>query len=281
MPKVRRKPPFWRRGKPDPKYDIVRLRPKDRPKGDRFETVADARVESERSEMLLRSFSGGNEELAEFLQECRGGDYECNSPFCPICARVFRRWFIGELLRVTKGKEAVRIYTVLLKEAPQDKINNLDPTPFRHFLRKRLERTGLGQVPVIGGFEIVYKARKQVWVLHVNLVVIGGKKSAHKEFKRGFKKSSIERPIIRAKLKDRAEQLSYILKFSTYHRPHEQHGSSRSDAKPLNPREHAALVKWMDRFEFEDFLFLMNARREGGTKLVLSSPAATRDQRRS
>jgi hypothetical protein len=55
----------------------------------------------------------------------------------------------------------------------------------------------------------------------------------------------------------------------------------KATAKPLNPREHAALVKWMDRFEFEDFLFLMNARREGGTKLVLSSPAATRDQRRS
>jgi hypothetical protein len=262
MAKDRLKIPFWRRGKPKPEFDIVRLRPADKPKGKRFETLADARKESVRSERLLRTFSDSDEVTIEYLQECRAGHYECYQPFCPICAGRFRRWFIGELLCVTKGQRRVYIYTVLLKEAPKDKINTLNPARFRHLLRKRLQRAGLGKVPVIGGFEIVYKARNKAWVLHANLVVIGGKKSAHKEFKRGFKKNRIKRPIIRAKLKDRAEQLSYILKFSSYHRPHEQHGSSRSDAKPLNPREHAALVKWMSQFEFNDFLFLVNARRK-------------------
>ncbi len=66
MPKKRRKVAFWRRGKPGPKYDIVLLRPGDRPKGERFETLADARAESERSEQRLRSFSGGNRELEVF-----------------------------------------------------------------------------------------------------------------------------------------------------------------------------------------------------------------------
>jgi hypothetical protein len=272
MAKSRRQPPFWRRGKPKPEYDIALLRPATQTRGERFETLADARAESARSEQLLRSFPGGNKELAEFLQECRAGDYECDKPFCPICARVFRRWFVGELLRVTKPNEAVRIYTVLLKEAPQHNINNLDPTPFRHSMRKRLERAGLGKVPVIGGFEIVYKAQRRVWVLHVNLVMIGGKKSAHNKFKQGFKNGAVERPIMGAKLKDRAEQLSYILKFSTYHRPHEQHGPSRSDAKPLNPREHAALVTWMSQFEFNDFLFLVNARREASKVTLRCQP---------
>ena len=268
MPKKRQKPPFWRRGKPGPKYDIARLRPENRARGQRFETIQDARAESERSEQLLRSFSGGNKELAEFLQECREGYYQCDKPFCPVCARAFRRWFVGELLRVTKRNEAVRIYTVLLKEAPKHNINNLDPTRFRHSMRKRLERAGLGEAPGIGGFEIVYKAQRQIWVLHINLVVIGGEKTAHNKFKQSFESSDIERPVIRAKLKDAPEQLSYILKFSTYHRPHEQHGPSRSDAKPLNPREHAALVKWMAQFEFNDFLFLVNARREA-SKITL------------
>ena len=58
-----RKPPFWRRGRPNPKHDIVRLRPENLPRGERFETLADARAESERSEKLLRSFSGGSKEL--------------------------------------------------------------------------------------------------------------------------------------------------------------------------------------------------------------------------
>jgi hypothetical protein len=33
------------------------------------------------------------------------------------------------------------------------------------------------------------------------------------------------------------------------HRPHEQQGSTKSPAKPLNPKEHAALLKWMSQFE--------------------------------
>jgi hypothetical protein len=273
MAKTRRQPPFWRRGTQRREYDIELLRPPTRAKGKRFETLADAREESERSEQLLRSFSGGNKELAELLQECWAGDYECNQPFCPICARQFRRWFVGELLRITKANDRVHVYTVLLKEAPKDKIDSLDPAPFQHALRQRLKRSGLGKVPMIGGFEIVYKAKKRVWVLHANLVLFGGKKSARKEFARTFKRSGIRKPVVKAKLKNPPEQLSYILKFTTYHRPHEQSDATKSEAMPLNPKEHAALLKWMSQFEFEDFLLLINARRQGGTRVVLSPPA--------
>ncbi len=277
MGQERKKPPFWRRGKPNPKYDISVLRPANMPRGQRFETLADARNESERSEKLLLSFSGGSRIIGEYLQECRAGDYQCNKTFCPICGRIFRRWFIGELLRVTNGRDQVHIYNVLLKEATTHKINELEPAPFRASLRKRLQRSGLAKIPVIGGFEIVYKAAKRVWVLHANLVVIGGNKSAHKKFKQTFAGDEIERPVLRAKLKDRAEQLSYLLKFGTYHRPHEQHGSARSQAKPLNPSEHAALLKWMSKFEFEDFLLLINARRQGGNKIIFSAPGAAKN----
>jgi hypothetical protein len=277
MGQERKKPLFWRRNKPKPKYDIALLRPAKLRKGERFETLADAREESERSEKLLRSFSTGSNVIREYLQECRDGYYECNKPFCPICARQFRRWFIGELLRVTKGCDHVHIYTVLLKEATTHKINELDPAPFRAFIRKRLERSGLGTVPVIGGIEIVYKAARQVWVLHTNLVMIGGDKSRRTKFKEKFQGDDVDRPLVRTALKDRAEQLSYVLKFTTYHRPQEQQGSARAPAKPLNPTEHAALLKWMSQFEFKDFMLLINARRQGGNKIVLSSPGAAKN----
>jgi hypothetical protein len=277
MGQKRQKPPFWRRGEPNRKYDIALLRPAHLPVGRRFETLADARKESERSEKLLRSPAGRASVLAEYLQECRSGDYHCNKTFCPICGRVFRRWFIGELLRITSRRNDIRMYTLLLKEAAKDKIDELDPAPFRASLRKRLHRSSLGNIPVIGGFEIVYKAAKRVWVLHTNLVMIGGDKSGHKKFKQTFAGDEIERPVLRAKLKDRAEQLSYILKFGTYHRPHEQHGSARSQAKPLNPSEHAALLNWMSQFELEDFMLLINAKRQAGTKILLS-PSTTKHQ---
>jgi hypothetical protein len=270
MARDRRKPPFWRRGKPKPNYDITILRPADEPKGKRFETLADARQESKRSEKLLRSVVGDNNYIAACLQRCRAGELECGQSLCPICGRHFRRWFIGELFRVTKGNQRVQVYTVLLKKAPKNEIDTLDPTPFKHSLRKRLVRCGLGSVPVIGGFEIVYKADKRAWVLHINLVVLGGDEKARKTFEESFKGGDIDRPIMGAVLSDAHEQLSYILKFTTYHRPHEQHGSHKARALPLNPREHHALLKWMAQFEFQDFLFLMNAKRQSGNKIVLS-----------
>jgi hypothetical protein len=243
------KPPFWRRGKPTPQNDISKLRPKSLPKRQRFETLKDARKESARSQGLLRSSADGSEALADTLAECRNGHYECERPFCPICARRFRQWFIGELLRITRGSTRVRIYTVLLEQASGEDISELDPARYRHSLRKRLQRAGL-DVPVIGGFEIVYKAKNNAWVLHANLVIIGGGKEAHKAFKKSFEASDMDRPVVSVKLSDPAEQLSYILKFNTYHRPYEQRGSTRSMAKPLNGRDHARLVEWMSRLQF-------------------------------
>jgi hypothetical protein len=43
------KSPFWRRKIPPAKYDISLLRPETLPRGERFETVQDARGESKRS----------------------------------------------------------------------------------------------------------------------------------------------------------------------------------------------------------------------------------------
>jgi hypothetical protein len=118
-------------------------------------------------------------------------------------------------------------------------------------------------VHVIGGFEIVYKARRKVWVLHINLVIVGGEKEAHEAFEKTFDDSTFDRPVDPAELKDPAKQLSYISKFTTYHRPYERHGSDKSPALPLNGKQHAALVRWMSKLEFKDFLLLINARRRG------------------
>jgi hypothetical protein len=62
---------------------------------------------------------------------------------------------------------------------------------------------------------------------------------------------------------DPPKQLSYIPKFTTYHRPGTQIGKTRRRARPLNPREHGELVSWMDRYRFEDFVLLQGCRRYG------------------
>jgi hypothetical protein len=108
---------YWRRSKPPRAYDIAMLRPPSMPRSQRFETVEDAVNESIRSETVLRNAAAPSH-LADYLSECRAGDYVCEQTFCPGCARRFRRWFIGEILQIIQAKsEPAHIVTVLLAKA--------------------------------------------------------------------------------------------------------------------------------------------------------------------
>ncbi len=234
--------------------------------------MRDARRESARGEQLLKSFKKGNNVFAEYLQECRAGDYVCDKPYCPVCARLFRRWLISELLRLTdKSRVPVHILTILLEEADRKKIDDLALDTWRHLLRIRLKRAGLANAPAIGGFELV-QTRSRTWMLHINLMIIDGDKAALAKFEQSFSESDIKQAVGKAFLIDRPKQLSYLLKFTTYHRPHKRRSGRKTEARPLNPPEHFALVNWMSQNEFNDFLFLFNARREGST-ITLRSDA--------
>jgi hypothetical protein len=264
MGTVREKAKFWRRGEPITIYDIGVLRPAHLEKKQRFETLDDTRAESRRSERLMQPGDGSVSWAAQMLHECRMGYHHCDQPYCPMCARRFRRWLTGELLRITEN-ESVRILTVLLKAVDRGDLNCLQLKPFKHMLRKRLQRAGLGETPVVGGFEVVYRAREKVWMFHINLVIIGGDDEAITEFRKSFSGGDILRPVEMVDLKNPSEQLSYVLKFTTYHRPHQRAGAARQRAVPLNRREHVELVEWMGRFEFQEYLFLFNVRRRGAT----------------
>jgi hypothetical protein len=270
MTEARRKLPYWRRTVPTAQFDIAKLRPKTLSRGERFESRRDARKESLRSEVLLATQLQGKAH-GVYLQECREGHYHCEKTYCPECARIFRRYITGELLRlhaVSKTKPSVMV--ILLEAAPQGKLKNLQIAKYRHSLRKRLVRAGLGNAPVVGGFEIVYRARSKEWVLHINLVMFGGDETAIVKFEAGLRDNGLYRPVERAPVEDPVEQLSYVLKFTTYHRPHQQRGAKKAKAMPLNPAEHLELVRWMAQHEFTDHLFLFNARRRGAT-IELSS----------
>jgi hypothetical protein len=272
MADLRRMAPYWRRAKHCARYDIARLRPRTLKIGRRFETFEDANKESRRSQEALAVFLPGNQYSA-YLHECREGAYDCDKTFCPRCARAFRRYITAELLQASKealGK--IRILVVILETAAKENLINLRMARYRHFLRKRLSRAGISDTPVIGGFEMVYRARQREWVLHVNLVIFGGSRKAIDCFKEGFADPDAVRED---PLNDPAEQLSYVLKFTTYHRPHQQRGATKAKAVPLNPSEHFELVQWMAQYSFSDHVFLFNARRRGAS-IELASKVARR-----
>jgi hypothetical protein len=273
MSEFRRKRPYWMRAAPAKQFDIAKLRPSSLPSGKRFETPSDCREESVRSAAVLASQRQGRP-YSVYLTECREGHYRCGKTYCPICARTFRRFASGELFRLYAEAEIKpSVSVILLEAASQGNLRDLDIDPYRHSLRKRLERAGLGRVPVVGGFEVVYRARPKEWVLHVNLVMFGGKEKAIAKFEEGFRGGDLDRPVERTIVEDPAEQLSYVLKFTTYHRPRQQRGPMKSKAVPLNTSEHLELIRWMDQYKFSDHLFLFNARRRGAS-IELSSKDA-------
>jgi hypothetical protein len=273
MAKSRRKLPYWRRNIPTAQFDIAKLRPKSLPRGKRFETPRDVHEESVRSATLLATNRQGRS-YSVFLQDCHEGHYHCEKTYCPGCARTFRRYITGEILRLhSEPKTKAWVLVILLEAAPRGKLHDLQIDRYRHSLRKWLDRAGLSHVAAVGGFEIIYRARSKEWVLHINLVIIGGDEKAIAKFEEGFRDNGLYRPVERTTVDDPAEQLSYVLKFTTYHRPHQQRGSKKGKAVPLNPSEHLELVRWMAQHEFSDHLFLFNARRRGAS-IELSSKAA-------
>jgi hypothetical protein len=248
----------------------VKLRPKTLPRGERFETRRDAGLEAVRSEQLLAT-GRQSTPFGLYLEECRDGHYKCERTYCPQCARTFRRYFIGELLKLHSEFDGeVRILVILLEAAPRGKLTDLQIDRYRHSLRKRLVRAGLGNVSVIGGFEMIYRARSKEWVLHINLVMFGGDEKAIAKFEEGFRDDGLYRPVERTTVDDPKEQLSYVLKFTTYHRPLQQRGPRKAKAVPLNPAEHFELIRWMDQYGFSDHLFLFNARRRAASIELLS-----------
>jgi integrase len=60
---------------------------------------------------------------------------------------------------------------------------------------------------------------------------------------------------------DLDEQLSYLIKFVTYHQP----GRRRV---PLPPDRLVELAAWWSQHRFEDYLFAYGARRRGGRLVV-------------
>lgn len=219
MPKSnRRKLPFYLRSEPAPQHDIPLLRPPSLPLGERFETLDDVyRYSRDREEILAVSDRREHRRLADSLNECRTSDGHCGLPSCPICARRFRIWYIGEMLRIAEkvGAAQVKIETVLLAQASYDKINTLDITGYDGLLRKRLIRTGLADAAVIGGYENIYRAKTKSWMLHLNLALIGGEAKSIEAFEETFGESDIARPTLLQGLEDLKRQLSYILKFVT------------------------------------------------------------------
>jgi hypothetical protein len=96
------------------------------------------------------------------------------------------------------------------------------------------------------------------WTVHAHIAVVGAQPTSIGNLRNFYKGAEVKRPLVVQKLNDPVKQLSYLLKFHSYHRP-----TKGGQAYPLKPEDALELIQWQSQHCFEDFLFLKGLRRRG------------------
>jgi hypothetical protein len=254
----------WR-GVPIPRSRDVRLlMPPSLPRGRRFETKDDARA---RNLARIEVLSEREPAIAEAIDECCEAS-PCGLPGCAVCASPYRIYSASEILRLAYSYVGPhQLATIYLDEIEAGSLSTVSLKRAHARLRKRLERSGSQGPILVGGTEVAWIAQQRSWILHVHLLAIGVRDVAWERLR-----ASLDdiRPGIPLKveeikdMKDGARAVTYLTKFTTYHRPFRRGPGGCSRAVPLPPERLAELLSWWAGYRFEDFTFLFGARRRGG-----------------
>jgi hypothetical protein len=197
-------------------FDIARLRHDNLPRGDRFETVADARA---RRDTELDRFAriAGLSHVADRLFSC-SAESPCAEVSCAICGRLFRRWFSGQALRHHRALN-LRVLTVALELVPSNRLPKCDLLVVKRRAAQRLRRAAPSAEFVLGGIEAEYRLGDDAFLLHAHLLVSPLPRDELNELRSAFANIDVVRPIKVQQLKDAPRQISYLIKFTTFHRP--------------------------------------------------------------
>jgi hypothetical protein len=243
------------------KFDIARLRPNHLPRGKRFETVDDARArrdaELERFEQIP-----GLAHAADRLLWC-SAESPCAEVYCAVCGRQFRRWLIGQALRHQSGLD-LQVVTVALELAPTNRLTDCDLLLVKRRAAQRVRRAAPSAKFVLGGIEAEYRQGDDSFLIHAHLLVSQLPPDQLEALRSAFADIDVMRAVKVQELRDPAAQISYLLKFTTFHRPGSQNGSRRPRAVPLPDDALKQLTLWRARHGFFDFLFMIGLRRRGG-----------------
>ena len=184
---------------------------------------------------------------------------------CALCARRYRIYFTGEMLAVAHAYVGPHEFaTIFLDAVEAGSLPDASLKRAHAALRQRLNRSGFKGSVLVGGTEAAWIAADRHWILHLHLLAIGVRPNSWERLRAKLGDFGHAVPLKVEALNDEARQLSYITKFTTYHRPLKRGPGGPSPAFPLPPARLEELATWWASHRFEDFAFLYGARRRGG-----------------
>jgi hypothetical protein len=226
-----------------------------------IETKAEAETRNEERADALQSRVP---QVARKLFWCDGIDQPCELPVCAVCSRRYRIEVYPQLEEIAAScKGPHQIATIYLDHFPAGRLVTANLKREHAFLRQRFNRADLTGSIFVGGTEAAWQARHQRWLLHAHLLAIGVPKAAWDKLDDTWADSGTDDPIQPVELCDPAEQLSYLVKFHTYHKPGQSRANRRARAYPLPPDRLAELATWSSQYRFQDFLFVYGKQKRG------------------
>jgi hypothetical protein len=223
------------------------------------EAEAEARNEDRAEALRLRV-----PEVAHKIGWCDSVSSPCLLPICALCARRFRMDLFPQLRGLAVSDEGPHtIATFFLNRFPAGQLQTADLKRAPDFLRQRFNRAGLTGATLVGGMEVAWQARQHRWLLHAHLLAIGVPDTAWGQLDKAWANSGTKDPIQTDELRDPGEQLSYLVKFHTYHKPGQSRANRRARAYPLPPERLAELATWSSLYQLEDFLFVYGKQKRG------------------
>jgi hypothetical protein len=252
----------WRQIPIPAAYDIRSLLPPSLPRRFRFETLRDAK---QRNASRIETLENYDSPLALALEECDHPNSPRDLPICAICARQYKCYFTGQALAIAKSVTGPHEFaTVYLDRIDVGSLPDVSVRQAHDAFRMRLNRSGFGGSVLVGGTEAAWIASDRCWIVHVHLLAIGVPGDSWDRLRRRLDYSGSGAALKVQPLRDLARQISYLTKFTTYHRPLKRGPTGPSPCFPLPPRRLEELAAWWANYHFEDFAFLYGARRRGG-----------------
>jgi hypothetical protein len=143
-------------------------------------------------------------------------------------------------------------------------LTDFDVKVLKPRVAQRFRRAAPSAEFVLGGIEAEYRENDDSFLVHAHLLVSRLPRDELKSLRSAFADVGVTRAVKVQAIRAPAAQISYLLKFPTFHRPAPQNGSRRPKAIPLPGHALRQLTLWRARHGLLDFVFMMHLRRRGG-----------------